>query len=104
MDDIIYGIPAVKTNSKEDDAHKDGAKCIVIAESVESHIGFIYLTIFEDFRFPVAVANTRIKLLSKENRVKVELTKAQKEYLEPFSKGLFKFYKDEKTQESNAKV
>lgn len=103
MEDIIHGFSGMKINSQEGDAHEDGSRCIVIAESVETAIGFIYLVIFEDFRFPIAIANTRIKLLSKDKRIKVELTKEQKEYLQPFSKELFKFYKDVKTAEKQNK-
>lgn len=99
MEDTILAYPGKKIQSEEGDGHQNGATCLVIAESVKSHIGFIYLVIFEDYLFPIAVANTRIKLLTKEKRVRVELSASQKEYLEPFSKNLFQFYTDEECAE-----
>lgn len=95
----ILGVKAKKINSEPGDGHQNGTKCTIIAESPDTPIGIVYLAIFEDFPLPVGIADFRVKLLTNEKRVKLQLNKAQLNYLELFPQGMFKFYHDEQGKE-----
>lgn len=91
----LFGKRGVKVNSDEADGHKDGTPCIVIAESVQSSMGFVYLTLFEDFPLPVATTDYKVKVLSNNKTTKMRLTKQHAEYLDRFPKKMFRYYDEE---------
>lgn len=99
--DMINAVKAQKVNSEAGDGHKDGARCVIIAETADTPYGIIYLTIFDDYPLPVAVADYRVKLLANEKKVKMKLSKQQKKYLGVFPKNLFKYYTDAASKEGS---
>lgn len=100
MNRNILGKKAVKINSEPGDGHHDGATCIIIAESPDTPYGIIYLTIFEDFPLPVAIAGFRVKFLTPEDCTQIQLTDDQVEYLSNFPEKMFKYYYDEEPEKA----
>jgi|AntDeeMinimDraft_6_1070357.scaffolds.fasta_scaffold09696_2 hypothetical protein len=94
----------VKINSQEDDGHKDNEKCLVIAESMESQLGFLYLVLFNDGQIPIVVSDFKIRILTNEKPFNKKLEAEQTMYLESLPSNLFNYYKettDEKNQNKN---
>lgn len=93
----------IKINSSYNDGHKDNSKCLVLAESMESQLGFLYLVLFKDYEIPIVVADFKIKLVPTEKISKLKLKAEQSLYLQKIPKEFFNYYKDQKDEKNKAK-
>lgn len=93
----------IKVNSSYNDGHRDHSKCLVLAESMESQLGFLYLVLFKDYEIPIVVADFKIKLLPTDGVSKLKLKAEQSLYLQNIPKEFFNYYKDQKDEKNTAK-
>lgn len=96
---IVEALKAEKINSDPGDSHQDGTICYIIAETAKVGSILMYLALFEDATFPVAVTNIRIKLLDNIETENIVLNEIQKGYIKQLPANMFKLYEKSKKQE-----
>ena len=99
----VIGVLAEKQSSMPGDTHQNGTPCYIIADSSEVASMIMYLVLFDDVEFPVAVVDYRIKLLENPETKTIVLNKLQLDYLKQIP-DIFKIYKKESVKKSKEKL